>query len=245
MIPKKIHYCWFGGKPIPAEYERYIRTWHEQMSDYAICRWDESNYDVSCIPFSDEAYRAGKYAFVSDYARLRILYEQGGIYLDTDVEVLRPLDDIVQHGCWMAAERYKDGTDHVNLGLGFGVTAQHPIVREAMDYYEQRHFIYPDGHRETVIIVPVLTDILRRHGLPERIDEPTTIAGITIYPHDYFSPKRDEKITITEHTHTIHHYAASWRSPLYNRVRALMMSILGERARRLVAAVLRRLGKKY
>lgn len=245
MIPKKIHYCWFGGKPVPAEHERYIRTWYERMSDYAVCRWDETNYDVHVIPFSEEAYRVGKYAFVSDYARLRILYDEGGIYLDTDVEVLRSLDDIVQKGCWMAVERDKDGIDHVNLGLGFAVTPAHPIIREAMDYYEQRHYIYPDGHRETIIIVPVLTDILRKYGLPERIDEPTTVAGITVYPHDYFSPKRDEKITLTENTRTIHHYAASWRSPIYNRVRALLMKILSKRARLFVADVLRRLGKKY
>ena len=91
MIPKIIHYCWFGGAPVPKEYQRYIESWRKYLPDYEIRRWDETNYDVRCIPFSAEAYDVGKYAYVSDYARLRLLYEYGGIYFDTDVEVISPL----------------------------------------------------------------------------------------------------------------------------------------------------------
>lgn len=245
MIPKKIHYCWFGGKPLPEDYKRYIETWRQYMPDYELCRWDENNYDVRCVPFSAEAYEAGKFAFVSDYARLKILYEQGGLYLDTDVEVLRPLDDIMSRGDWMAVERHSDDTDHVNVGLGFAVAPGSPIVREALDFYEQQHYRLPDGQCASFIIVTVLTNILRAHGLPEQINEPTTIAGLTIYPHDYFSPKRDDIITLTPNTHTIHHYAASWRSPLYNFLRMLMTTLLSKRAQHFVSDTLRRLGKKY
>lgn len=245
MIPKKIHYCWFGGKPLPKDYQHYIDTWRKHLPDYEICRWDESNYDVRCIPFSAEAYEAGKYAFVSDYARLKTLYEQGGLYLDTDVEVLRPIDDIMERGDWMAVERHSDETDHVNVGLGFAVAAGSPIVGEALAFYEQQHYRLADGQTAGFIIVTVLTDILRAHGLPEQINEPTVVAGITIYPHDYFSPKRDDVITLTPNTRTIHHYAASWRSPLYNLLRTMMRKILNRRAQQFISNTLRRLGKKY
>lgn len=245
MIPKILHYCWFGGKPLPTAYQRYIDTWRKYLPDYQIRRWDESNYDVRCTPFSSEAYEAGKYAFVSDYARLKILYEHGGLYLDTDVEVLRPLDDIMEKGDWMAVERHSDETDHVNVGLGFAVAAGSPVVAEALAFYEQQHYLSADGHTANFIIVTVLTDILRAHGLPEQINEPTMVAGLTIYPHDYFSPKRDGVIRQTGNTRTIHHYAASWRSPLYNMLRGLMRRMLSHRAQRFISNTLRRLGKKY
>ena len=105
MIPRTIHYCWFGGKPLPRDAEKYILSWKKYLPDYEIKRWDESNFDVNSIPYIKEAYAAGKYAFVSDYARLKILYEHGGIYFDTDVEVIKPLDDILSKGGFMGFEK--------------------------------------------------------------------------------------------------------------------------------------------
>lgn len=217
MIPKTIHYCWFGGKPMPKEYERYIDSWRKFLPDYEIRQWDETNYDVKCIPFSEEAYSVGKYAYVSDYARLRILYEQGGVYFDTDVEVIKPIDDILEKGPFMAFEKNSNANSdellNVAVGLGFAVEPGNPIIREILDFYESHHYIYPDGHMEQITIVRVVTDILKRHGL-SRCDIPTTIEGITIYPWDYFCPIEflSSKLEITGNTRTIHHYSASWMS---------------------------------
>jgi mannosyltransferase OCH1-like enzyme len=217
MIPKKIHYCWFGGKALPREYERYIESWRRFFPDYEICRWDESNYDVNCIPFSREAYSVGKFAYVSDYARLRILYEKGGVYFDTDVEVVASFDDILSRGGFMGFEKNSNAAMGellcVNPGLGFAVEAGNPIIREALDFYESHHYIYPDGHMEQITIVTIVTDVLRRYGL-SRSDVPTTIGGITIYPWDYFCPVEfmSSKLEITDNTRSIHHYSASWMS---------------------------------
>lgn len=217
MIPKVIHYCWFGGKPLPREYERYIESWKKFLPEYEIKRWDESNYDVKCVPFSEEAYSVGKFAFVSDYARLRILYEHGGVYFDTDVEVIKPIDDLLERGGFMGFEKNslaKPGELlNVALGLGFAVEPHNPVIREILDFYETHHYIYPDGHMEQITIVKIVTDILKRHGL-SRSDLPTAIEGITIYPWDYFCPVEflSNKLEITDNTRTIHHYSASWMS---------------------------------
>lgn len=217
MIPNIIHYCWFGGKPIPQDYLRYIDSWRKFLPDYEIKRWDESNYDVNCIPFSSEAYSVGKFAYVSDYARLRILYEQGGVYFDTDVEVIKPIDDILTKGPFMAFEKNTNAAPdeilNVAVGLGFAVEPHNPIIREILDFYESRHYIYPDGHIEQITIVKIVTDILKKHGL-KKSDMPTTVEGITLYPWDYFCPVEflSSKLEITENTRTIHHYSASWMS---------------------------------
>lgn len=217
MIPKIIHYCWFGSKPIPKEYQRYIDSWRKFLPDYEIKQWDESNYDVHCIPFSSEAYNVGKFAYVSDYARLKILYEHGGIYFDTDVEVIRSIDDIITRGAFMAFEKNTtasaDELLNVAIGLGFAVEPKHPLIKEILEFYEKRHYIYPDGHLEQITIVRIVTDILKSHGL-SRSDIPTTIKGVTVYPWDYFCPVEflSSKLEITGNTRTIHHYSASWMS---------------------------------
>lgn len=217
MIPKIIHYCWFGGKPIPAQYEKYIRGWERYLPGYEIKRWDESNYNVNCIPFSAEAYAMNKYAYVSDYARLKILYDNGGVYFDTDVEIIAPIDDILSKGGFMAFEKDTNKTGdqllNINPGLGFACEPGNPILREALDFYESHHYKYPDGRVEQITIVKIVTDILKRYGL-SRSDIPTTICGITLYPWDYFCPVEflSSKLEISANTRTIHHYSASWMS---------------------------------
>lgn len=217
MIPKIIHYCWFGGKPLPKEYKKYIESWRKYMPEYEIKEWNESNYDVNCVPFSSEAYSVGKFAYVSDYARLRILHENGGIYFDTDVEVIKPLDNILSKGGFMGFEKYKSPMSaqrlNVNLGLGFAVEPHNSLIREIMDFYESHHYIYPDGHIEQIPIVKITTDILKQKGLSSS-DTPTTIGGVTIYPWDYFCPIAflSNKLEITDNTCSIHHYTATWMS---------------------------------
>lgn len=217
MIPKVIHYCWFGGNPIPEEYLRYMESWKRFFPDYEIRRWDESSFDVDAVPFTKEAYGVGKFAYVSDYARLKILYERGGVYFDTDVEVIRSLDDIIAKGAFMGFEKNTNARPgemlSVNVGLGFAVEAGNPIIREVLDFYESHHYIYPDGHMEQIPIVPIVTKVLKEHGL-NRTDVPTVVDGITVYPWDYFCPIEfmGRKLEITPNTRTIHHYSATWMS---------------------------------
>lgn len=215
MIPKVIHYCWFGNKEIPPKFQKYINSWKKHMPQYELKEWNETNFDVNCIPFCSEAYKLGKFAYVSDYARLKILYENGGIYFDTDVEVIKPLDDLIIKGGFMGFEKNTniEGNTmlNVNLGLGFAVSPYHPIIREALDYYESHHYQYPDGHIEQITIVKIVTDILKKRGL-KCSDLPTNIEGIIIYPWDYFCPIEfcGHKLEITQNTYTIHHYSATW-----------------------------------
>jgi hypothetical protein len=217
MIPKIIHYCWFGRNPIPSEYKKYIDSWRKFLPDYEIKEWNEDNYDVNCIPFSKEAYEVGKFAYVSDYARLKILYEHGGLYFDTDVEVIRPMDDLMEQGAWMGIEKHTatpDKDDMVAIGLGFAVMPKNAIIKEIMAFYENHHYIYPDGHMEQIPIVSVVSDVLRKHGMPAHIEKPTIVGDITIYPWDYLCPQEflSNKVEITDHTFTIHHYGATWMS---------------------------------
>lgn len=217
MIPKIIHYCWFGGNPMPKEYQRYIESWKRFLPNYKIMEWNEQNYNVNCIPFSEEAYNVKKFAYVSDYARLKVLYEYGGIYFDTDVEIIRPMDDLMTKGAWMGIEKHSntpDTDDMVALGLGFAIEPHHPIIKEVMSFYEKTHYIFPDGHIEQIPIVPITTNILKKHGMPSRIDVPVKVEGITIYPWDYFCPQEflSTKVESTSNTYTIHHYSATWMS---------------------------------
>lgn len=219
MIPKVIHYCWFGRNQMPSEYQHYIDSWKKFLPDYSIKEWNEDNYDVNCIPFSREAYEVKKYAYVSDYARLKILYEHGGIYFDTDVEVIRSMDELMQKGAWMAIEKHKntpEADDMVNPGLGFAVEPYNPIIKEIMSFYENTHYTFPDGHMEQIPIVPITSSVLKKYGLKKMTDRPYKVGGIIIYPWDFFCPIEfmSTKLEITENTHAIHHYSATWMSQM-------------------------------
>ena len=208
MIPKVIHYCWFGEKPLPKAAIRCIDSWKKHFPDYEIREWNESNYDVRKIPYTAEAYGAKKYAFVSDYARFDILYEQGGVYFDTDVEVLRPFEDILTQGAFMGRE--SDGAD-VNPGLGMAAAPGLALYREVLDHYQDQHFLRGDGSLNMETIVSRTTGILRAHGLK---NEPGVqqVAGVRVYPKEYFDPLDNNtgEITVTENTHSVHWYAMSW-----------------------------------
>ena len=209
MIPKIIHYCWFGGNPLSKDALKCIASWKRYHPDYEIKEWNESNFDVHMIPFMSEAYSAKKYAYVSDYARLWVLYNYGGVYFDTDVEVIRPLDDILSMGAFMGIE--KTTRENVNgvqvaIGLGFASQKGDSIVKEIMDFYETHHYVYPDGHVEQIPIVPITTDVLVRHGF-DRKNRLQKIGDFTIYPWEFFCPIEflSSKLDITPNTRTIHH----------------------------------------
>lgn len=216
-IPKIIHYCWFGSRELPDDAKRCIESWRKFMPDYEIRRWDESNFDVNEIAYTSEAYAAGKYAFVSDYARFKILYEYGGIYFDTDVEVIKPFEDIVLGGPFMGFEinprskgaRSLNGL--VNPGLGLGVTQTHFLYKEILDQYRTLNFLNPDGSLNQKTVVAYTTEILIRHGL-NAVAGIQNVAGIKIYPQDYFNPydTNTGRLRITPNSHSIHWYSKTW-----------------------------------
>jgi hypothetical protein len=211
MIPKVIHYCWFGRNPLPESAQKCIASWRRFLPDYEIIEWNEDNYDVTKIPYIAEAYAAKKYAFVSDYARFDILYQQGGLYFDTDVEVIRPFDDIVARGPFMGCEIDAGGNISimVNPGLGLGVNPGLGLYREILNYYSHLHFGPERGTYVTVVVHT--TNLLKQYGLKD-VTGIQSVAGVTIYPKEYFNPLDDNtgKLTITQNTHSIHRYSKTW-----------------------------------
>lgn len=212
MIPKKIHYCWFGKKPLPKLAIQCIKSWNIYLPDYEIIEWNEDNFDVNICQYTKEAYNAKKYAFVSDYARFWILYHYGGIYFDTDVEVIKSLDPIITKGPFMGCEiaEEKDLWPKVASGLGLGVNKGHPIYKEILDQYNTSSFIQNESFDYTTVVHRV-TEILKKHQL-RQTKEIQNCEGITIYPPEYFCPKSHltRTLNITSNTYTIHHYDGSW-----------------------------------
>lgn len=209
MIPKTIHYCWFGGNPLPKLAIKCINSWKKYCPDFRIVEWNETNFDVNCCQYVKEAYCAKKWAFVSDYARFKILYEHGGIYLDTDVELLKPLKSLAERGAFMGFEN--DSIKTVNPGLCLAAPAGLGIFEEIINGYHTRQFIYPDKTISLTTVVDYTTDILKKHGLCN-VSGIQSVAGVYIYPSEYFNPMNMDtgKLTITENTVSIHHFAASW-----------------------------------
>ena len=218
MIPKIIHYCWFGRNPLPKSAQRCIDSWRKYMPNYEIKEWNEDNFDVNMIPYTQQAYAHKKYAFVSDYARFWILYHEGGLYFDTDVEIIRPLDEIVTRGPFMGIEagakiQTEDGaTLAVAPGLGLGVNPGLGLYKELLEYYDGLDFVDGEGRQIPGTIVTHTTRVLQRHGLPATLSEPLEVAGVWIYPEDYFCPMDSTTgiTTLTSNTVSIHHYDCSW-----------------------------------
>ena len=222
MIPKVIHYCWFGRKPLPDSAMRCIVSWKKFLPDYEIREWNEDSFDVNIIPYTRQAYESKKYAFVSDYARFWVLYHYGGLYFDTDVEIIKPMDDIIAKGPFMGREAgaylskmLSVDTDGLAVapGLGIGAEAGMSIFKTFLDGYGRRPFIDEDGSLNTKSIVYYTSEALLDAGMSGNDSEPESVAGLWIYPHDYFCPMdhtRGNYLRITGNTRSIHHYDASW-----------------------------------
>lgn len=208
MIPKKIHYCWFGGNPLPDIAIKCMESWQKHCPDYEIIRWDESNCDMAVNQFVEQAYQEKKWAFVSDYFRLKVVEEQGGIYLDIDVELLKPFDDLLELDGFMGFELGKSNS--INTGLGFGAVANHPVVKALRKNYEKSPFIKADGSLDTTPCPQRDTNVLVEYGLVQN-NQKQTIHGITFFPSDYFSPTGFfGEQNFSENTYSIHHFNASW-----------------------------------
>jgi len=183
------------------------------MPDYEIKEWNEENFNINILPYVKEAYAAKKYAFVSDYARFYILYKYGGIYFDTDVEMVRPLYDIVARGPFMGCEQDDIGRSAARVapGLGLGATPGISLYKELLEMYAGLHFSYSVANLKTV--VEYTSELLLKHDIQKVGDGILCVEGVYIYPAEYFSPKSyvTRKINITANTRTIHHFAGTWQ----------------------------------
>ncbi len=207
IIPKKIHYCWFGGNPIPDKYKKWMESWHKFCPDYEIIEWNESNYDISKNNYMKQAYDCKKWGFVPDYARLDIVYNHGGIYLDTGVELISSLDDLLYQEGFAGFEAEK----YVALGLGFGARKELPILKEMMDVYNTAAFINDDGSLNLTASPVYSTNLLLSKGLKLN-GEYQIIDGLTVFPEKTFSGKSYStfRIKTLPYTRSIHHYDGSW-----------------------------------
>ncbi len=202
-IPKVIHYCWFGGNPLPKSAEKCIRSWKKHCPDYEIKQWNESNFDVNCNPYCKFCFENKKWAFLTDYIRLKVVYDNGGVYLDTDVELLKPLDNLIKNGAYMGLQNETE----VATGLGFAAPKEHPFIGKNMRYYEEL-----TDFSELRSCPIITTELLIPYGLKENDDSIQKVAAMSIYPPQYLCPKNErtglsEK---TKNTYSIHHFDASW-----------------------------------
>jgi hypothetical protein len=223
MIPKIIHYCWFGGNDIPKEHKKHMRSWKKHCPNFQFIEWNESNYDVTKHSYMKEAYLRKKYAFVSDYARLDIIYEHGGIFFDTDVEIVKALDDLLINDAFMGIER-----DNLacNTGNGFGAIKGHKTIKALRDCHDNIDILKEDGTFNLTTCTYIQTEWLSKAGYL-RENKLQNIAGVTIYPYQYFSPNQTcawGGAEITSETYSIHHYAFSWVSDEEKRRRAEIKS---------------------
>lgn len=218
-IPKIIHYCWFGGKPLPEEYKTYMDSWKKYCPDYEIREWNEHNFDFNANRYCREAYKAKQWAFVSDFARLKIIYENGGIYLDTDVELLKSLDPLLSDGKGYIGFQ---NPYEVNTGLGFGAPRHSTLVKAMLDVYRNRKFVNDDGSLNRVPCPAANTVALMKFGLITGSLEGCQIqclGDMNVYPETFFNPLDSDthELKIKEDTYSIHHYAGTWYSPLAKR----------------------------
>ena len=237
MIPKKIHYCWFGGKKLPKDVKKCIKSWKKYCPNYEIIEWNEKNFDVRSSKFMSDAYDAKAWAFVSDYARLKVIYENGGVYLDTDVELLKPLDELLKDDCYFATQQYGEP---IATGLGFGAIKGHFVLKEMLDLYDSLTFRIEEKNK---LMCPILnTKILNMHGYSYS-NEIIILkdANIKIYPTKYFDPLTpgNTKNLLCDDTISIHHYSASWTSNK-NVLKRKIIRIIGQRKVNFIKKIIKR-----
>ena len=216
MIPKIIHYCWFGRGEKPELAKKCIASWRRFCPDFEIREWNEDNCGDLAIPFMAEAYAAKKYAFVSDVMRLVVLEQYGGVYFDTDVEVLRDISPLLEDEGFIGFEN----DQFVNSGQVLAAIPHHPVIGAMIAEYKTLHFLNPDGSINAVGCPHLNSDVMERFGLVRNGQE-QLVAGIHVYPEDYFNPMDSTtgKLTKTEHTYSIHWYSMSWL-PKRTQIRA-------------------------
>ncbi|MCM3115090.1 glycosyl transferase [Neobacillus sp. MER 74] len=226
-IPKIIHYCWFGGKEKPEIVTRCIETWRKHLSDYEIIEWNESNSDISCNLYVKQAYESRKFAFVSDYVRVYALYQYGGVYLDTDVQVFKPFDDLLHHDSFWGFEQ-----ENYIATSTIGAAKGNNLIRLFLDSYKDKTFLQSDGEQNDLTNVAVITNILKTKGLKQngKFQEIPSLG--VFYPQTYFSPYDyiNCRKFISENTYTMHLFYKSWLPPkarLKSSIKTVASKVIG------------------
>ena len=213
-IPRVIHYCWFGKGNMPQLAEKCIKSWKKYCPEYKIICHNEDNFDISENRYAREAYKAGKWAFVSDYVRLKVLYDEGGIYLDTDVELIKSLDGLIDETGYMGF----DDSGLVSTGLGFACEKGNKLVGAFLKDYDDIPFVLADGTYDITPCPKRNTIALEKLGM-DLNNKNQIFMGIHMLPDDYLCPVNyfTGKKVITKNTYSIHHFCASWISPKAKR----------------------------
>lgn len=211
-IPKIVHYCWFGNNEKPDNIKAYIASWKEKMPDYTFMEWNEENFDVKAsVPYVRQAYEAGKYAFVSDYARIQALYQYGGIYLDTDVEVKKSFEQLLEHQSMVLGFESKRSL----LTAFIAVEKEHPYIGEFLESYRKREFLKKDGSYDMTVINDGFSKLMESKGVDLDRNEYQELPGnIVVYPIEYFCgfDVVNWHEDITNKTCTVHYMNSSWVS---------------------------------
>lgn len=227
MIPKKIHYCWFGENKLPSLAIKCIDSWKKILPEYEIIEWNEQNFDINRFAFTEEAYKSKKMSYVTDVCRLFVLKEIGGIYMDTDVEILKPLDIFLNDTAFSGFE------SNITLPTGIMASIQDgEWVTEMLDYYQNKKFL---DEKNKPILIPntqIITKLMIKKGFLINNKYQKKEGYITFYPNDFFCPKDNTtgQIHLTENTYCIHHFSGSWlskKSRFKNRFSKLIYKYFG------------------
>lgn len=226
MTPKIIHYCWFGGKPLPWDVKKCIKSWKKYCPDFEIWQWDESNFDVSCHPYVKIAYESKYWAFVSDYARMKIIFDNGGIYLDTDVEIIRNLSDLTSNSFYIGCGQ--DG--YISSGLGFGGERNSHFAMEILSKYDNLNF----DPKNFVTCPAIETQYFKALGW-QKSNNIQNLGGAVIYPPEYFDPISvgEKENLLSEKSYSIHHYSSSWQGRMVKTRRKVIMFLGAENVEKL------------
>ncbi|WP_246294091.1 glycosyltransferase family 32 protein [Paenibacillus planticolens] len=227
IIPKIIHYCWFGKNEQPDIVKTCISSWKAKCPEYQLIEWNEDNFDINCTPYVSEAYKSGKFAFVSDYVRVYALYHFGGIYLDTDVEVFKSFDDLLHHHSFWGFEQ-----ENYIATSTIGAAKGNKLIEEFLASYTGIKFIKEDGTYNDLTNVAMITQILQNKGLKMNGEYQVIDGDAVFYPQTYFSPYDyiNCRKFITNNTYAMHHFYKSWLPPsvrLKGNLKVILAKIIG------------------
>ncbi len=246
-IPKIIHYCWLSGDPYPELVQRCMQSWKEKLPDYEFMLWDMNRFDIHSVPWVEQACAVKKWAFAADYIRLYALYNYGGIYLDSDVEVLKPFDNLLELPYFFGREHYFDMIDASNTieAATMGCEKGNPVIKDCLDYYSGRNFVKPNGEMDMLILPYAMALVFAKYKLKDirsAKEFDPDLGEISLLPMDYFSPKntRTLEVDATENTYSVHHFNGSWYTKAQSahvRLRIKLCKIFGEKIGELLSSV--------
>lgn len=219
MIPKKIHYCWLSNDPFPELIQKCINGWQDKLPDYEIIKWDLKRFPLEKSVWVRQAFEHKKFAFAADYIRLYALYTEGGVYLDSDVEVLKSFDDLLELPYFICKENSPQGVEAATIGAEKGCE----WIRKCLEYYEGKFFMNEDGSFNTSVLPSIIKKQISNHYNLQDVDTINQVKmdSNTIYllPSDFFSPKNyvTQKMKVTNNTYSIHHFAGTWQ-PLWKKI---------------------------